>query len=70
MKLRGKANLEEDLNMLIREMRKFADNELLSKLSEEEAAKRLAIGTVVGKYHSSAMKIRGITVDDYIKARD
>lgn len=33
-------------------------------------AKRLAIGTKVGKYHGKAMKIRGITVDDYIDARN
>jgi hypothetical protein len=70
MKLRGKFNLEEDLNTLVRELRKFADSELLGKLSEEEAAKRLAIGTVVGKYHSVAVKLKGISVKDYIEARD
>jgi len=33
MKLKGMFNLEEDLNTLIRELRKFADSEILSKLS-------------------------------------
>jgi hypothetical protein len=70
MKIRGKLNLDEDLNTLVRELRKFADSELLGKLSEEEAAKRLAIGTVVGKYHSVAMKLKGISVTDYVEARD
>jgi hypothetical protein len=51
-------------------VRKFVDSEILSKLTQEEAAKRLAIGTVVGKYHTSAIKLKGISVGDYIKARD
>lgn len=59
----------EDVNLLIREMRKYAESELLGKLSQEEASKRLAIGTVVGKYHSNAIKLKGISVDDYLKAR-
>lgn len=42
----------------------------MSKLTQEEAAKRLAIGTKVGKYHSIAIKLRGITVKDYVVARD
>lgn len=67
--MRGAQNLTEDLNILIREMRKYADSELLGKLSQEEASKRLAIGTVVGKYHNNAIKLRGISVDDYVKAR-
>jgi hypothetical protein len=46
-------------------MRNIAESELLSKLTEEEAAKRLAIGTVVGKYHNSALKLKGISVEDY-----
>jgi hypothetical protein len=56
--------------LLVRELRKFADFELLSKLTEEEAAKRLAIGTVVGKYHNIALKYRGLSVSDYNKARE
>ena len=62
MKLRGKVSLEESYNELVREIRKYAESEIISKLSQEEAAKRLAIGTKVGKYHSVAMKLRGITV--------
>jgi hypothetical protein len=30
----------------------------------------LAIGTIQGKYHSSALKIGGLSVDDYLQARD
>jgi len=46
------------------------EENILGKLSEVEAAKRLAIGTKMGKYHGTAMKIRGITVQDYTNDRD
>lgn len=62
MKLRGKVSLEENYNELVREIRKYAESEIISKLTQEEAAKRLAIGTKVGKYHNVAMKLKGITV--------
>lgn len=66
IKLRGtQNNPEDDLNMLIKEIRRIVDNEILSKLTQEEAAKRLAIGTVVGKHHNAAIKLRGISVADY-----
>ena len=59
-----------DLNLLIKEIKAFCEDTLLSKLSEAEASKRLAIGTKVGKYHSKAMKIRGLSVDAYSRIRD
>ena len=34
----------------MKEMKSFAEDNILSKLSESEAAKRLAIGTKTGKY--------------------
>lgn len=30
----------------------------------------MAIGTVVGKFHNKALKMKGINVDDYKKAKD
>lgn len=61
---------EQDLLILIKEIKAFSEENLLSKLSQSEAAKRLAIGTKTGKYHSKAMNLRGISVDDYAKIRD
>lgn len=68
MKRTGK-DLLQDLNLLIKEIKSFSEENLLSKLSEQEAAKRLAIGTKIGKYHSKAMDLRGITVEDYAKIK-
>ena len=34
-------------------------------LSEYEAAKRIAIGTITGKYHQKALALKGITVKDF-----
>ena len=42
---------------------------ILGKLSESEAAKRLAIGTKIGKYHDKAMQIKGLSVDDFNQAK-
>lgn len=42
----------------------------LSKLTPEEAAKRLAIGNRVGKYHQASMKFCGIDRNDYYLMRD
>ncbi len=52
-----------DINILIKEIKSFSEDTLLSQLTEIEAAKRLAIGTKVGKYHSTAMKIKGLSVE-------
>jgi hypothetical protein len=43
---------------------------MLSSLTPEEAAKRLAIGTKVGKYHKTALRFCGISVEDYRVMRD
>ena len=52
-----------DINALIKEIKSFSEDSILSKLSAKEAAQRLAIGTKVGKYHSVAMKLKGLSVD-------
>ena len=44
--------------MLLKEIKNMQLENVLQKLNEEEAAKRLAIGTKVGKYHSIAMKLK------------
>lgn len=37
----------------------------IGQLSEFEAAKRMAIGTITGKYHQKALALKGITVKDF-----
>ena len=36
-----------------------------NQLSEYEAAKRIGIGTITGKYHQKALALKGITIDDF-----
>lgn len=43
----------------------MSEKNILENLSETEAAKRLAIGTQMGRYHNKALEMRGISVDDY-----
>jgi len=40
------------------------------ELNEYDAAKRIGIGTIVGKYHQKALALKGITVDDFKILRD
>lgn len=67
---RQKHDYDADLAQLIKELKNLSQDNILTNLSEVEAAKRLAIGTKVGKYHQQAMKIKGISVQDYVVARD
>jgi hypothetical protein len=65
LRIREERSMEGALNIILREIRSFSELELLTKLTEEEAAKRLAIGTVVGKYHKVALKYRGLSVESF-----
>eukprot|EP01016_Furgasonia_blochmanni_P034069 TRINITY_DN3632_c0_g1_i2.p1 TRINITY_DN3632_c0_g1~~TRINITY_DN3632_c0_g1_i2.p1 ORF type:complete len:801 (+),score=200.79 TRINITY_DN3632_c0_g1_i2:442-2844(+) len=60
----------EVVQVYIKEVRALLDGAILSQLSEAEAAKRLAIGTRVGKLHSKAMKFSGLSTDTYKTMRD
>ncbi len=40
------------------------------ELNEWEAAKRLGIGTIIGKYHQRALALKGFTVQMFQKLRD
>ncbi len=40
------------------------------ELSEWDAAKRIGIGTIVGKYHQRALALKGFTVDMFKKVRE
>ncbi|EAR97525.1 VWA domain CoxE-like protein (macronuclear) [Tetrahymena thermophila SB210] len=59
-----------NIQVIFKEIKSIAEDVILSQLSDVEAAKRLAIGTQTGKYHSAALQLKGITVSDYIQARD
>lgn len=59
-----------DINTLLKEIKSYSEDTILSKLTEQEAAKRLAIGTTVGKYHTVAMKLKGLTVEYFEKSRN
>lgn len=37
----------------------------IGQLNEYEAAKRLGIGTITGKYHQKALALKGITLKDF-----
>jgi hypothetical protein len=52
---KSKSSLEHDFNLLVKEIKAFAEENILEKLTEVEAAKRLAIGTKLGKYHGKAI---------------
>lgn len=42
----------------------------IGQLNEYEAAKRLGIGTITGKYHQKALALKGITVKDFEAIKD
>lgn len=53
----------EDIKLL-------ANGKSAKELNEFDAAKRIGIGTIVGKYHQKAFALKGITVDDFQVIRD
>lgn len=52
------------------EIKLLAEGKSPKELSEYDAAKRIGIGTIVGKYHQKALALKGITVDEFKKLRD
>lgn len=38
-------------------------------MNEYDAAKRIAIGTITGKYHQKALALKGITVKDFLEIK-
>lgn len=41
----------------------------IGQLNQYEAAKRIAIGTITGKYHQKALALKGITVKDFLEIK-
>ncbi|KRX02821.1 hypothetical protein PPERSA_04024 [Pseudocohnilembus persalinus] len=58
------------LNILIKELKNIKQGNILNNLTEAEAAKRLAIGTQIGKYHSKALELKGLSVEEYLQAKN
>ena len=42
----------------------------IGQLNEYEAAKRLGIGTITGKYHQKALALKGITINDFLEIKN
>lgn len=42
----------------------------IGQLNEYEAAKRIGIGTITGKYHQKALALKGITAKDFEKIKE
>mmetsp|Transcript_22598 Transcript_22598/g.19618 ORF Transcript_22598/g.19618 Transcript_22598/m.19618 type:complete len:364 (+) Transcript_22598:856-1947(+) len=52
------------------EIKLLADGKSPKELSEYDAAKRIGIGTIVGKYHQKALALKGINLDDFKVLKD
>jgi hypothetical protein len=62
--------LELVLSGLEREFRFLVEGSILTDLSDQELAQRLAIGTMEGKYHAKALSWKGLSLSDFIHIRD
>jgi hypothetical protein len=58
-------NVGSRIKWFIDELRIIARGVGIGQLNEYEAAKRIGIGTITGKYHQKALALKGITVKDF-----
>ena len=63
-------NIGTRINWFIEEISIISKGVGLGQLNEYEAAKRIGIGTITGKYHQKALALKGITVADFIKIKE
>jgi len=59
-----------EIQIFITETKQLRDGVTLKELSQEEAAKRLAIGTQQGKYHNKAIQKKGIEDKDFVEFKE
>ena len=59
-----------EIQIFITETKQLRDGVTLKELSQEEAAKRLAIGTQQGKYHNKALQMKGIEDKDFVEFKE
>ena len=62
-------NTGSRIKWYVEELTVIAKGVGLGKLNEYEAAKRIGIGTITGKYHQKALALKGITVNDFIEIK-
>lgn len=63
-------NLGVRIKWYVDELTVFIKGVGTNQLSEYEAAKRIGIGTITGKYHQKALALKGITVTDFAIIKD
>lgn len=63
-------NVGSRIKWFIDELRIIAKGVGIGQLNEYEAAKRIGIGTITGKYHQKALALKGITVKDFELIKD
>lgn len=63
-------NLGVRIKWYVDELTVFIKGVGTGQLSEYEAAKRIGIGTITGKYHQKALALKGITASDFAVIKD
>ena len=58
-------NVGSRIKWYLDELEIIAKGSGIGQLNEYEAAKRIAIGTITGKYHQKALALKGITSKDF-----
>lgn len=62
-------NVGSRIKWFIDELNIIAKGLGIGQLNEYEAAKRIGIGTITGKYHQKALALKGITIKDFEKIK-
>lgn len=63
-------NIGSRIKWYLDELDIIAKGSGIGQLNEFEAAKRIAIGTITGKYHQKALALKGITVKDFLEIKE
>lgn len=58
-------NIGQRIKWFIEELLVISKGLGIGQLNEYEAAKRIGIGTITGKYHQKALALKGITLKDF-----
>ena len=58
-------NIGSRIKWFIDELNIISKGVGIGQLNEYEAAKRIGIGTITGKYHQKALALKGITAKDF-----
>lgn len=58
-------NVGQRIKWFIEQLQVIGKGLGIGQLNEYEAAKRIGIGTITGKYHQKALALKGITLKDF-----